>query len=220
MVTRLAPKPRSVARFIAGRGTVTLSLWSTVSSILAGAGGSHVSAAELVAGCRVCRRFRSGLHFFARLKRPHSRKRPEMPPQLPRLRRQPPAPPRRHLPRQHPQARSLPPMLSASLLRRRSIQFPRAPKFCLSCAALSTPKAPRPATVSDSSSTFPVVVGNRVMIPTGVYVQGMVDRVQRGGRVKGKAQLDMHFTSMIFPNGTVVEIPGVVDSMPVAKSRR
>ena len=31
------------------------------------------------------------------------------------------------------------------------------------------------------SSTFPVVVGNRVMIPNGVYVQGVVDRVQRGG---------------------------------------
>ena len=42
---------------------------------------------------------------------------------------------------------------------------------------------------------------------------------QRGGRIKGKAQLDMHFTSMIFPNGSVVEIPGVVDSMPGAKNQ-
>ncbi len=64
------------------------------------------------------------------------------------------------------------------------------------------------------SSVFPVVVGNRVMIPTGVYVQGMVDRVQRGGHIQGKAQLDMHFTSIIFPNGSVVEIPGVVDNVP------
>jgi type IV secretion system protein VirB10 len=69
------------------------------------------------------------------------------------------------------------------------------------------------------NSIFPVVVGNRVMIPTGVYVQGVVDRVQRGGRIKGKAQLDMHFTSIIFPNGSVVEIPGVVDSMPGAKQQ-
>jgi type IV secretion system protein VirB10 len=68
------------------------------------------------------------------------------------------------------------------------------------------------------SSTFPVVVGNRVMIPTGVYVQGVVDRVQRGG-MHAKAQLDMHFTSIIFPNGSVVEIPGVVDSMPGAKNQ-
>jgi hypothetical protein len=69
------------------------------------------------------------------------------------------------------------------------------------------------------SSTFPVVVGNRVMIPTGVYVQGTVDRVVRGGRIKGQAQLDMHFTSIIFPNGSVVEIPGVVDSLPGAKNQ-
>lgn len=69
------------------------------------------------------------------------------------------------------------------------------------------------------ASVFPVVVGNRVMIPTGVYVQGIIDRVQRGGRIAGKAQLDMHFTSMIFPNGTVVEIPGVVDSVPGAKNQ-
>jgi type IV secretion system protein VirB10 len=68
-------------------------------------------------------------------------------------------------------------------------------------------------------SIFPVVVGNRVMIPTGVYVQGVVDRVQRGGRIKGKAQLDMHFTSIIFPNGSVVEIPGVVDSVPGSKTQ-
>lgn len=67
------------------------------------------------------------------------------------------------------------------------------------------------------SSTFPVVVGNRVLIPSGVYVQGVVDRVSRAGRVHGRAQLDMHFTSMIFPNGTVVEIPGMVDSLPGAE---
>jgi type IV secretion system protein VirB10 len=68
-------------------------------------------------------------------------------------------------------------------------------------------------------STFPVVVGNRVMIPAGVYVQGVVDRVVRAGHMEGKSQLDMHFTSVIFPNGTVVEIPGVVNSMPGAKKQ-
>jgi hypothetical protein len=55
-----------------------------------------------------------------------------------------------------------------------------------------------------------------VLIPAGVFVQGVVDRVVRAGHMKGKAQLDMHFTSMIFPNGTVVEIPGVVSGLPGA----
>lgn len=69
------------------------------------------------------------------------------------------------------------------------------------------------------ASTFPVVVGDRVLIPAGVYVQGVVDRVARAGRVHGRAQLDMHFTSIIFPNGTVVEIPGIVEDLPGAKDQ-
>jgi hypothetical protein len=63
-------------------------------------------------------------------------------------------------------------------------------------------------------SAFPVVGPSRVMIPVGVYVQGVVDRVVRPGRVKGRAQIDMHFTTMIFPNGSVVEVPGVLNSLP------
>jgi type IV secretion system protein VirB10 len=70
------------------------------------------------------------------------------------------------------------------------------------------------------SSAFPVVVGNRVMIPAGVYVQGVVDRVVRAGRVTGRSQLDMHFTSIIFPNGTVVEVPGMVNSLPGASKQK
>ncbi|MGC2401786.1 MAG: hypothetical protein WA510_18465 [Acidobacteriaceae bacterium] len=63
-------------------------------------------------------------------------------------------------------------------------------------------------------SSFPVVDDSRVMIPEGVFVQGVVDRVQRPGRVKGRARLDLHFTTMIFPNGSVVAVPGVLNSLP------
>src|SRR6202051_1543592 len=63
-------------------------------------------------------------------------------------------------------------------------------------------------------SYFPVVGNARIMIPVGVYVQGVVDRVVRPGRVKGRAQLDLHFTTMIFPNGQVVDVPGVLNSLP------
>lgn len=69
------------------------------------------------------------------------------------------------------------------------------------------------------ASTFPVVVGNRVMIPAGVYVQGTIDHVVRAGHIKGRSQLDMHFTSIIFPNGSVVEIPGIVNSLPGARQQ-
>ncbi len=66
------------------------------------------------------------------------------------------------------------------------------------------------------ASTFPVTVGNRVAIPAGVYVQGVIDRVERAGRIKGRAQVSMHFTTMIFGNGTVIEIPGTLNDLPGA----
>ena len=96
---------------------------------------------------------------------------------------------------------------------------PAGTKVLLQLRSGINTKSAKPGDGVYLSSTFPVVVGNRVMIPSGVYVQGVVDRVVRAGRVKGKAQLDMHFTSMIFPNGSVVEIPGLVGSLPGAKKQ-
>jgi hypothetical protein len=79
--------------------------------------------------------------------------------------------------------------------------------------ALST-KTAKPGDAVYLSSSFPVVVGGRVVIPAGVYVQGYVDGLQRGGKVKGRAQLMMHFVSMAFPNGVVIALPGAVDKVP------
>ncbi|HUA93657.1 MAG TPA: hypothetical protein VL991_13885 [Terracidiphilus sp.] len=101
----------------------------------------------------------------------------------------------------------------------KTYDVPAGTKVLLQLNSAINTKSAKPGDGVYLTSTFPVVVGNRVMIPVGVYVQGVVDRVQRAGRVKGKAQLDMHFTSMIFPNGTVVEIPGVVDGLPGAKKQ-
>jgi hypothetical protein len=99
---------------------------------------------------------------------------------------------------------------------KKTYTVPAGTKVLLQLRSGINTKSARPGDGVYLASTFPVVVGNRVMIPSGVYVQGVVDRVQRAGRVKGRAQLDMHFTSIIFPNGSVVEIPGVVNSLPGA----
>lgn len=97
---------------------------------------------------------------------------------------------------------------------------PAGTKILLQLRSSINTRSARPGDGVYLASTFPVVVGNRVMIPVGVYVQGVVDRVERAGHVKGKAELDMHFTSIIFPNGSVVEIPGVVDALPGAKNQQ
>jgi type IV secretion system protein VirB10 len=102
------------------------------------------------------------------------------------------------------------------------ILVPAGTKVLLETRSAVNTKSARPGDGVYLYSTFPVVVGSRVVIPTGVYVQGIVDSVVRPGRGVGakKAQLNMHFTSMIFPNGSVVEIPGMVNSMPGAEHQK
>jgi hypothetical protein len=80
-------------------------------------------------------------------------------------------------------------------------------------SAISTQTA-RPGDTVYLNSDFPVIVGSRVVIPAGVFVQGYIDGVQRGGKVKGRAQIMMHFVSMAFPNGVVIALPGAVDNVP------
>lgn len=102
---------------------------------------------------------------------------------------------------------------------KKTYTVPAGTKVLLQLRSAINTRSARPGDGVYLVSTFPVVVGNRVMIPAGVYVQGVVDRVTRAGRIKGRAQLDLHFTSMIFPNNTVVEIPGVINSLPGSKDR-
>jgi hypothetical protein len=107
----------------------------------------------------------------------------------------------------------------ASAPATKTYTVPAGTKVLLQLRSGINTKSAKPGDGVYLASTFPVVVGNKVMIPAGVYVQGVVDNVIRAGRVKGKSQLDMHFTSIIFPNGTVVEIPGIVNSLPGAKKQ-
>ncbi len=109
-----------------------------------------------------------------------------------------------------------PPSASAPTPIKKTYTVPAGTKVLLQLRSSVNTKSARAGDGVYLASAFPVVVGNRVMIPSGVFVQGMVDRVVRAGHVKGKAQLDMHFTSIIFPNGSVVEIPGVVSGLPGA----
>jgi type IV secretion system protein VirB10 len=53
-----------------------------------------------------------------------------------------------------------------------------------------------------------------VLIPAGTYVQGRISHIQRGGRIKGRAEVLMHFTTLIYPSGYTVLLPGAVENAP------
>ena len=68
-----------------------------------------------------------------------------------------------------------------------------------------------------AETAFPFVVNERVVIPAGTYIQGKIARVQRGGHVKGRAEVLIHFTSMIYPSGYTVMLGGSVENTPGAE---
>ena len=68
-----------------------------------------------------------------------------------------------------------------------------------------------------AETVFPFVVNDRVVIPAGTYIQGKIEHAQRGGHVKGRAEVLIHFTSMIYPNGYTVMLGGSIENTPGAE---
>jgi type IV secretory pathway VirB10-like protein len=82
--------------------------------------------------------------------------------------------------------------------------------------AIST-KSAREGDAVYAQTTFPIVLNQRVLVPAGTYVQGRISRTQRAGRVKGRAEVLIHFTTLIYPSGYTVLLPGAVENVPGAE---
>ncbi len=126
------------------------------------------------------------------------------------------APPQRRLTLQ----KHLPLILRRPAPAKKTYTVPAGTKVLLQVRSAINTKSAKPGDGIYLASTFPVVVGTRVMIPAGVYVQGVVDRVARAGHVKGRAQLDLHFTSIIFPMARWWKFPASLTACPGPKTGR
>jgi hypothetical protein len=69
-----------------------------------------------------------------------------------------------------------------------------------------------------AQTAFPVVANGVMLIPAGTWVQGVVDRVKRAGRIKGTAELEFHLTTLIYANGYTVDLKAALDQVPGAES--
>ena len=83
--------------------------------------------------------------------------------------------------------------------------------------AIST-KSARDGDPIYAETNFPFVLNETVLVPPGTYVQGKIMHVQRPGRIKGRAEVLIHFTTLIYPSGYTVMLPGAVDNVPGANS--
>jgi hypothetical protein len=67
-------------------------------------------------------------------------------------------------------------------------------------------------------TSFPVTQNNVAVIPAGTFVKGKIAQVKRAGKIKGRAEILFNFTTMIFPNGYTIDLPGALENAPGSRN--
>jgi hypothetical protein len=99
------------------------------------------------------------------------------------------------------------------------ITIPAGSRIPLSLKQAISTKNAREGDSVYAETAFPFVIDGRVVVPAGSYIQGKIARVERAGHGKGRAEILMHFTSMIYPSGYTVMLPGSVQNTPGADNK-
>lgn len=69
-------------------------------------------------------------------------------------------------------------------------------------------------------TTFPVVINDQILIPAGTYMQGRISEIKPAGRMTHRAEVLMHFNTLVYPSGYTVALPGSIENAPaVDKSK-
>jgi type IV secretion system protein VirB10 len=110
---------------------------------------------------------------------------------------------------------SVPPAAAAT--EAAQLTIPSGTKVPLALKQSISTKNAREGDAVYAVTTFPVVINDRIVIPAGTYVQGRISSVRRGGHIKGRAEVLMHFSTLIYPSGYTVVLPGAIENVPGAE---
>ena len=97
------------------------------------------------------------------------------------------------------------------------VTIPAGTKIPLSLKQAISTKNAREGDSVYAETAFPFVVDNRVVVPAGSYIQGRIVHTERAGHGHGRAEILIHFTSMIYPSGYTVMLPASVENTPGAE---
>jgi hypothetical protein len=70
-----------------------------------------------------------------------------------------------------------------------------------------------------AATAFPFLINERVVVPEGTYVQGKIAHVERAQHGKGRSEILIHFTTLIYPSGYTVMLPASVENTPGADDK-
>ncbi len=69
-----------------------------------------------------------------------------------------------------------------------------------------TTRSAKPGDSVYLQTSFPVTIGNRIVIPVGSYLRGELVESKRPGRVKGRGEFRMRLNTLILPTGYTVDL--------------
>jgi hypothetical protein len=95
--------------------------------------------------------------------------------------------------------------------------IPAGSKIPLTLSQAISTKNAREGDAVYAQTAFPFVLNERILVPAGTYIQGRISHVERAGRVKSRAELLIHFTSLIYPSGYTVMLPASIENTPGAE---
>jgi hypothetical protein len=95
-----------------------------------------------------------------------------------------------------------------------TVTVPAGTKLALELKHAISTKGTQEGAAVYAQTTFPFALNDRILIPAGTYVQGRISHIERGGHIKGRAEVLMHFTTLIYPSGYTVVLPGSLENAP------
>ena len=109
-------------------------------------------------------------------------------------------------PAANPQSPSQAQAQAPAASQNQTITIPAGTRIPLALASPITTKSARRGNAVRAVTGFPLTVGTQLAIPVGTYVEGVIDKVRKGGR--SGPSLQMHFTRILYANGYSVAVDG------------
>ena len=112
------------------------------------------------------------------------------------------------------QTQAAPAAAKADALDPNTMVIPAGSKIPLLLKQAISTKNAREGDAVYAETAFPFVLNDRVIVPAGTYIQGKISHTEPAGRSKKRAELLIHFTTMIYPSGYTVMLPASVENTP------
>jgi type IV secretory pathway VirB10-like protein len=101
-----------------------------------------------------------------------------------------------------------------------ALVIPAGSKVPLSLAQAISTKNAREGDAVYAQTVFPFVLNDRILIPAGTYIQGKISHTEKAGRAGGnRAEILIHFTTLIYPSGYTIMLPASIENTPGADDK-